>query len=38
MARWLVGMMLGRLQSEYAKDVEIAVLRRQLSVLRRQLT
>jgi putative transposase len=36
MARRLVGMLLGRLQSEHAKDVEIAVLRHQLSVLRRQ--
>jgi putative transposase len=32
----LVGMLLGRLRSEHAKDVEIAVLRHQLSVLRRQ--
>src|SRR6266704_348815 len=38
MARWLVGMLLGRLQSEDAKDVEIAVLRHQLSVLHRQVT
>ena len=36
MARRLVGMLLGRLRSEHAKDVEIAVLRYQLSVLRRQ--
>ena len=36
MARWLVGMILGRFQSEHAKDVEIAVLRHQLKVLRRQ--
>jgi putative transposase len=36
MARWLVGMLLGRLRSEHAKDVEIAVLRHQLEVLRRQ--
>ncbi len=36
MARRLVGMLLGRLQSEHAKDVEIAVLRHQLKVLRRQ--
>jgi hypothetical protein len=36
MARWLVGMLLGRLRSEHAKDVEIAVLRHQLKVLRRQ--
>jgi len=32
----LVGILLGRLQSEHAKDVEIAVLRHQLDVLRRQ--
>jgi putative transposase len=36
MARWLVGMLLGRLGSEQTKDVEIAVLRHQLEVLRRQ--
>jgi putative transposase len=36
MARWLVGMPIGRFQSEHAKDVEIAVLRHQLDVLRRQ--
>ena len=36
MARGLVGMLLGRLQRGHAKDVEIAVLRHQLSVLRRQ--
>jgi hypothetical protein len=36
-ARRLVGMLLGRLQSEHAKDVEIAVLRHQLKVLRRQI-
>jgi transposase len=36
MARWLVGILLGRLRSEHAKDVEIAVLRHQLKVLRRQ--
>jgi hypothetical protein len=36
MARWLVGMLLGRLRSEQTKDVEIAVLRHQLEVLRRQ--
>ncbi len=36
MARRLVGMLLGHLHSEHAKDVEIAVLRHQLSVLRRQ--
>jgi hypothetical protein len=34
MARRLVGMLLGRLRSEHAKDVEIAVLRHQLEVLR----
>jgi putative transposase len=36
MARRLVGILLGRLRSEHAKDVEIAVPRHQLSVLRRQ--
>jgi putative transposase len=36
MARRLVGMLLGGLRSQHAKDVEIAVLRHQLSVLRRQ--
>jgi putative transposase len=36
MAGWLVGMLLGRLRSEHAKDVEIAVLRHQLRLLRRQ--
>jgi putative transposase len=36
MTRRLIGMLLGRLRSEHAKDVEIAVLRHQLSVLRRQ--
>ena len=36
MARRLVGMLLGSLGTERAKDVEIAVLRHQLSVLRRQ--
>src|SRR6266542_3957909 len=36
MARRLVGMLLGSLRSQHAKDVEIAVLRHQLSVLRRQ--
>jgi putative transposase len=36
MARRLVGALLGSLRSEHAKDVEIAVLRHQLSVLRRQ--
>jgi putative transposase len=34
--RRLVGTLLGSLRSEHAKDVEIAVLRHQLSVLRRQ--
>jgi putative transposase len=36
MTRRLVGMLLGSLRSEHAKDVEIAVLRHQLQVLRRQ--
>jgi putative transposase len=36
MVRRLVGMLLGSLRSEDAKDVEIAVLRHQLDVLRRQ--
>jgi putative transposase len=36
MTRRLVGMLLGCSRSEHAKDVEIAVLRHQLSVLRRQ--
>jgi putative transposase len=36
MARRLVDVLLGRLGSEHAKDVEIAVLRHQLMVLRRQ--
>ena len=36
MARRLVGILLGCLRSEHAKDVEIAVLCHQLSVLRRQ--
>ncbi len=36
MARRLVGMLLGNLRSEHAKNVEIAVLRHQLEVLRRQ--
>jgi putative transposase len=36
MARRLVGMLLGCLRSEHSKDVEIAVLRHQLEVLRRQ--
>jgi hypothetical protein len=34
--RRLLGMLLGRLRSEHAKDVEIAALRHQLAVLRRQ--
>ena len=36
MTRRLLGMLLGSLRSEHAKDVEIAVLRHQLEVLRRQ--
>ena len=36
MARRLLGILLGRFQSEHAKDVEIAILRHQLQVLRRQ--
>jgi DDE superfamily endonuclease len=36
MTRRLVGMLLGSLRSQHAKDVEIAVLRHQLSVLCRQ--
>jgi putative transposase len=36
MTHWLVGGLLGRRRSEHAKDVEIAVLRHQLQVLRRQ--
>ena len=36
MTRRLIGMLLGRLRSEDAKDVEIVVLRHQLEVLRRQ--
>jgi putative transposase len=36
MARRLVGMLLGCSRSDHAKDVEIAVLRHQLDVLRRQ--
>jgi putative transposase len=36
MARRLVDVLLGRLRSEHDKDVEIAVLRHQLNVLRRQ--
>jgi hypothetical protein len=35
-ARRLLGLLLGRFQTEHAKDVEIAVLRHQLEVLRRQ--
>ncbi len=37
MARRLVGMLLGYSRSEHAKDVEIAVLRHQLDVLRHQI-
>jgi hypothetical protein len=37
MTRRLVGMLLASLRSAHTKDVEIAVLRHQLSVLRRQL-
>jgi putative transposase len=36
MARRLVGMLLGGLRGEHAKDIEIAVLRHQVQVLRRQ--
>src|SRR6266516_3528160 len=36
MARRLMGMLVGSLRGEHAKDVEIAVLRHQLEVLRRQ--
>jgi putative transposase len=36
MTRRLVGMLLGSLRSEHARDVEIAVLRHQLEVLRRR--
>ena len=36
MTRWLVGMLVGRFQSERAKDVELAVLHFQPAVLRRQ--
>ncbi len=36
MARRLVGMLLGGLRSGHAKDIEIAVLRHQVQVLRRQ--
>src|SRR6266516_1082398 len=36
MVRRLIGILLGRLHSEHAKDVEIAILRHQLEVLRRQ--
>jgi hypothetical protein len=35
MTRRLLGILLGRFQSEHAKDVEIAILRHQLQVLRR---
>jgi putative transposase len=37
-ARRLIGMLLGRLRSEHAKDVEVAMLRHQLDVPRRQVT
>jgi hypothetical protein len=37
MTRRLLRVLLGRLRSEHAKDVEIAVLRHQLAVLRRHL-
>ncbi len=36
MTRRLLSILLGRFQSEHAKDVEITVLRHQLEVLRRQ--
>ena len=36
LTRRLFGLLLGRCQTEHAKDVEIAVLRHQLKVLRRQ--
>ncbi len=36
MARWPVGMLLKRLRSDHANNVEIAVPRHQLEVLRRQ--
>ncbi|HEY3140842.1 MAG TPA: hypothetical protein VGJ86_06915 [Acidimicrobiales bacterium] len=36
MTRRLLGVLLGGLQHERAKDIEIAVLRHQLGVLRRQ--
>jgi putative transposase len=36
MTRRLLGVLLGGLRSQHAKDVEIAVLRHQLEVLRRQ--
>jgi hypothetical protein len=36
MIRRLFGMLLGSSRSEHAKDIEIAVLRHQLDVLRRQ--
>jgi putative transposase len=36
MTRRLLGMLLGSVRSEHAKDIEIAVLRHQLAVLRRQ--
>jgi putative transposase len=37
LTRRLIGMLVGSLRGEHAKDVEIAVLRHQLQVLRRQL-
>jgi putative transposase len=36
--RRLLGLLLGRFQTEHAKDVEIAVLRHQLEVLHRQVS
>jgi hypothetical protein len=36
MTRRLLGMLVGGLRSEHAKDIEIVVLRHQLDVLRRQ--
>ena len=36
MTRRLLGILLGRFQGEHAKDVEIAILRHQIEVLRRQ--
>jgi putative transposase len=37
MMRALLGILLGRLRNEYAKDMEIAVLRHQLAILSRQI-